>query len=33
MARVIREEVQDKDGNIHYFHTEDCIVFGRTEEI
>lgn len=29
MARVIREEVQDKDGNIHYFHTEDCIVFGE----
>lgn len=29
MARVIREEMQDKDGNIHYFHTEDCIVFGE----
>lgn len=29
MARVIREELQDKNGNIHYFHTEDCIVFGE----
>ncbi len=28
MSRVIREELQDKDGNIHYLHTEDCIVFG-----
>ncbi len=29
MPRVIREEVQDKDGNIHYFHTEDCVVWGE----
>lgn len=27
MARVIREEFQDKNGNIHYLHTEDCIVW------
>ena len=29
MSRVIREELQDRDGNIHYLHTEDCIVFGE----
>lgn len=27
MARVIYEEFQDKEGNVHYLHTEDKVVF------
>ncbi|MCI8821825.1 MAG: hypothetical protein HFI15_04750, partial [Lachnospiraceae bacterium] len=27
MSRVIYEELQDKEGNIHYLHTEDKVVF------
>lgn len=27
MPRVIREEFQDKEGNVHYLHTEDCVVW------
>lgn len=27
MARVIYEELQDKEGNVHYLHTEDKVVF------
>ncbi len=27
MSRVIYEELQDKEGNVHYLHTEDKVVF------